>query len=105
MVTFGDNNYYKAKKFTTLVVETHLYCDFLKEELEKSGLFKLQSKIFKYRADVQGLKENYIFNSMGLGSKEIFGDNNMRGIKGHIIKFSLNDFLPIKDFLLAMKTP
>ena len=29
----------------------------------------------------------------------------MRGIKGHIIKFDLNDFLPVKDFLLAMKTP
>jgi hypothetical protein len=29
----------------------------------------------------------------------------MRGIKGHIIKFSLSDFLPIKDFLLGMKTP
>jgi len=42
---------------------------------------------------------------MGLGSKFVFDDPNInKGIKGHVIKFKLNDYKPVKDFILFMKT-
>lgn len=104
MVTFGDRIHYKAKTFPTFVVETHIYCNYLREEMEKTGRYRFVNAIINSKADVLTLKENHIFNCLGLGAREVFGDNKMRGIKGHILKFKLSDHMQVKDFLLVMKT-
>jgi glycine/D-amino acid oxidase-like deaminating enzyme len=104
MVTFGDRIYYKSKTFPTFVIETALYCAYLNEELEKSGKYRFVNATLQSKEDVLNLKENHIFNCFGLGSKEIFGDEKLRGIKGHILKFKLSDHETVKDFLLVMKT-
>lgn len=91
MVTFGDRVFYKAKKFNTYVIETGIYCDFLREEMEKSGRYKFINTVLKTKDDVLSLKERHIFNCLGFGSREIFNDNKMKAIKGHVLKFKLSE--------------
>jgi hypothetical protein len=102
MVTFGDRVFYKAKKFNTYVIETGIYCDYLREEMEKSGRYRFVNVILKTKGDVLALKETHIFNCLGFGSREVFGDTKLKAIKGHILKFKLSDHQRVKDFLLVM---
>lgn len=60
--------------------------------MEKTGKFKIIDKIITSKTDVLALKEKRIFNCFGLGSKYIFGDDKLRGIKGHLVQFKLKDY-------------
>lgn len=102
MVTFGDRVFYKAKKFNTYVIETVIYLNYLREEMEKTGRYKLINAVLKTKDDVLELQETNIFNCLGFGSREVFGDKKMKAIKGHVIKFKLSDHQKVKDFLLVM---
>lgn len=37
------------------------------------------------------LKEQVIFNCSGLGSRELFGDTKMKGLKGYILEYKNRD--------------
>lgn len=41
--------------------------------------------------NISELPETLIFNSIGLGAREVFGDSKMKGIKGHLIEFRNNN--------------
>ena len=47
--------------------------------------------------DVHKIKQSYLVNSLGFGSKKIFGDENVYGTKGHLLEFS--NPLKIKEYL------
>jgi hypothetical protein len=102
MVTFGDRVFYKAKKFSTYVIETGIYLNYLREEMERTGRYKFINAVLKTKDDVLGMKETHIFNCLGFGSREVFGDKKMKAIKGHVIKFKLSDHQKVKDFLLVI---
>jgi hypothetical protein len=105
IVTFGDRIFYKAKTFPSLVIESKFYIPYLMDLLEKTGRFQLVRENLKSKQDVLKKKENHIFNCMGLGSKQIFDDPSVnKGIKGHVIKFKLDEHKAVKDFILFMKT-
>lgn len=69
MVTFGDRVFYKAKQFNTYVIESVIYLNFLREEMEKTGSFKFTNTVLKTKKDVLALTETHIFNCLGLGSR------------------------------------
>lgn len=51
--------------------------------------------------DLNQLREEIIFNCAGLGSKELFGDNEMKGIKGHLLEFRNENPAKFNYFLRA----
>lgn len=55
------------------------------EELKSKGVRFVAKKINK--ENIYQLEEEIIFNCSGLGSRELFGDSQMRGIKGHLVEF------------------
>jgi hypothetical protein len=73
--------------------------------MQKSGRFQLVREQLVSKQDALRKKENYIFNCMGLGSKMIFEDAHLnKGIKGHVVRFKLDQHASVKDFILFMKT-
>ena len=58
--------------------------------MEKSGKYRFFNGVFKSKEDVLALKETHIFNCIGFGSREIFGDKKLKAIKGHVLKFKLS---------------
>lgn len=74
LVTFGDKINHKAKTFPTFIIEVSNYMNFLKEELENSQRYKFIKHELRCNEDIFKLKEKHIFNCLGLGAKEIFGD-------------------------------
>ena len=42
---------------------------------------------FISRDNLKDLSELVVFNCTGLGSKELFGDTKLKGVKGYIIEY------------------
>ena len=55
MVTFGDRIYHKSKVFKTYVIQTKLYCEYLKQQLEATGRYRFYSKVLKTKEDIFAL--------------------------------------------------
>ena len=67
------------------------------EELKSKGVSFIAKKISQQ--NLYQLEEEVIFNCSGLGSRELFGDSLMRGIKGHLVEFK-NKAPEKYDFLM-----
>lgn len=52
------------------------------------------------RQEILNFKEEHIVNCLGFSSKKLFGDNNLYGLKGHLLEFAnpqgIEQFICIK---------
>lgn len=86
-VSFGKKDaenkeiYHKAWCYPTFMIDSDLFLRELQLELKARGANFVQKK-FSNQQEVLELPENYIFNCSGMGSKNLFGDNNFEPVKG-----------------------
>lgn len=68
----------------TMLIEPPIYLPWLTREIERmGGVF--QQRGFRSRQDLQSLAEDVIVNCTGLGSKALFADRAMIGVRGQLV--------------------
>jgi D-amino-acid oxidase len=70
--------------YHTLLVEPPIFLKKLRDDLSAAGV-PFTQKEFHSPGDVAQLAEPVVVNCTGMGSKEIFGDNRLVPIKGHLV--------------------
>lgn len=68
----------------TMIVEPATFLRKVRDDFLRAG-GKLRIKSFASLSEVLALKENAIFNCTGLGSKQLFGDDELKPIKGQLV--------------------
>lgn len=105
LITFGDGQKYPAVTFETYIIELAKYIPYLMEEMYKTKRLTIQKMTLNSLEDVMKLNKKHIFNCLGLLSNNIFPDPNLnKGIKGHLLKFELDRYPQVSDFVLFFKT-
>ncbi len=75
-----------CKKIITFIFDLNIYLQDLFEKAQEKQIAFVH-KDFQSIDELQALQESVIFNCTGLGSRELFNDTDMYGVKGHIIMF------------------
>jgi D-amino-acid oxidase len=70
--------------YHTLLVEPPIFLKKMRDNLSAAGV-PFTQKEFHSPSDVAQLGEPVVVNCTGMGSKEIFGDNRLVPIKGHLV--------------------
>ena len=70
-------------RYDTLYVETGRYLRQMTRDLQAAGA-KIEVRRFATPADVAALPERLVFNCTGLGSRELFGDQELRPARGQL---------------------
>jgi D-amino-acid oxidase len=70
-------------RYDTMYVETGRYLRQMVRDLQLAG-GKLQVRRFATPADIAALPETLVFNCTGLGSRELFGDQELRPARGQL---------------------
>ncbi len=70
--------------YHTLLVEPPIFLKKMRDNLSTAGV-PFTQKEFHSPSDVAQLGEPVVVNCTGMGSKEIFGDNRLVPIKGHLV--------------------
>ena len=70
-------------RYDTMYIETGRYLRQLTHDVELAG-GKIEVRRFATPADISALPEKLVFNCTGLGSRELFGDTEMRPIRGQL---------------------
>lgn len=73
----------KAGVYETMYVETGRFLRELTKDVQIGG-GTIQVRKFATPADLLGLKERLVFNCTGLGSRELFGDTDLRPARGQL---------------------
>lgn len=98
-VEFGNGQYTPAKKWSTLYVDGSLYLNGLYESAGRKSI-TFEERAFSDIDDVLGLKDTYIFNCSGYGSKVLFGDTALKSVRGQLLYLSPQ---PSIDFFLSAR--
>jgi hypothetical protein len=75
----------ECRTFTTIKIDLQPFLEIFTSELKSKGVAFINKTISK--ANLTELKGEVIFNCSGLGSRTLFDDTRMKGIKGHLIEF------------------
>lgn len=86
-----------CRVFKTFKIDLQPFLETFIQELKAKGVTFVSNKIDQ--KNLTELPEGLIFNSIGLGAREAFGDSKMKGIKGHLIEFR-NPSPEIYNFLM-----
>ena len=70
-------------KYPTLLVEPPILMPKLEKELLKAGV-TFAPKTFLAPSSVEALSEPTVVNCLGLGSRKVWPDSNLRGVKGQL---------------------
>lgn len=70
-------------RYDTMYVETGRYLRQMLRDFQLAG-GKIEVRNFASPADVAALPENLIFNCTGLGSRDLFGDQNLQPARGQL---------------------
>ena len=70
-------------RYDTLYVETGRYLRQMTRDLQVAG-GKIEVRRFATPADIAALPERLVFNCTGLGSRELFGDEELRPARGQL---------------------
>ncbi len=73
----------KITAFETMYVETGRFLRQMMNDIQTAG-GKIEVRDFRTRQDLAPLPERLIFNCTGLGSRELFGDNELRPVRGQL---------------------
>jgi len=72
-----------ARRFSTMLIETPHYLEAVLQDFFVAG-GKLEVRSFDTPAQLAALKEPVVMNCTGLGSKALFGDEELRPVKGQL---------------------
>jgi glycine/D-amino acid oxidase-like deaminating enzyme len=72
-----------ARRYDTMYVETGRYLRQMVRDVQIAG-GKIEVRRFATPADVAALSERLVFNCTGLGSRELFGDTELRPARGQL---------------------
>jgi len=100
-VHFDNGVIKECKIFDSLAIDGKIFMDQLfAKVIAKGG--KVVEKQFNSLADINALEEEIVVNCTSLGSRELFGDQEMKGARGQMI-----DFKPQKgvDFMFCQNVP
>lgn len=81
---FGNGKYFKAWMTQTILLDGYVFLNELFNEAKSKGVV-FEKRRFADLEEVLALEENVVFNNLGLGSKTLFNDENLVGIRGHHI--------------------
>src|SRR5439155_4901238 len=70
-------------RYDTLYVETGRYLRQMLRDVQVAG-GKIEIRKFATAADIAALSETLVFNCTGLGSRELFGDTELRPARGQL---------------------
>lgn len=73
-----------GESFYTMLIETPAYLDAVRRDFLQAG-GRIVVRDFRSRDDVARLPESVIVNCTGLGSRELFGDRELRPVKGQLV--------------------
>ena len=72
-----------ARQYSTMLIEPSIYLSALLRDFYIAG-GRIVVKEFKAREELARLREPVIFNCAGLGSRALFGDNNLIPVRGQL---------------------
>ena len=72
-----------ARQYSTMLIEPSIYLSALLRDFYIAG-GRVVVKEFKAREELERLREPVIFNCTGLGSRALFGDNNLVPVRGQL---------------------
>jgi glycine/D-amino acid oxidase-like deaminating enzyme len=72
-----------ALRYDTMYVETGRYLRQMLRDLQIAG-GRIEVRKFAAPADIAVLAESLVFNCTGLGSRELFGDQDLRPMRGQL---------------------
>lgn len=81
-IEFGNGNYISAYETTTILLDGYVFLNELFENAKRKGVVIVQ-RHFSTQDDLLALEEKVLFNALGFGSKQLFNDHHMMGIRGH----------------------
>lgn len=73
----------KALRYDTMYVETGRYLRQMIRDIEIAGA-KIEVRKFQAPADISGLSEALVFNCTGLGSRDLFSDQDLHPARGQL---------------------
>src|SRR5438270_6780625 len=73
----------KALRYDTMYVETGRYLRQMIRDVQLAG-GKIEVRRFATSADISALPESLVFNCTGLGSRDLFGDQDLRPARGQL---------------------
>jgi D-amino-acid oxidase len=73
-----------ALRFDTMYVETGRYLRQMIRDVQAAG-GRIEVRRFAAPADIAALPEKLVFNCTGLGSRELFGDTELRPARGQLV--------------------
>lgn len=91
----------KGVFFRTIFIETSAYMQDLYEQLQQKNTVCIE-KNFQSKEDLKRLPESIIFNCTGLGSKELFQDQMLFGVRGQLIYLAPQEKM---NYILAGPVP
>jgi hypothetical protein len=80
------NKEFPVTAFETLQVHLQHFLQELLAICRKGGV-RFEERRFNSVKDVLALKTKVVVNCLGVAAKHIFGDNNVRGLKGYLIEY------------------
>ena len=73
----------EARRYDTMYVETGRYLRQMIRDVQVAG-GRVEVRRFATPADIAALPEKLVFNCTGLGSRELFGDQELQPIRGQL---------------------
>jgi glycine/D-amino acid oxidase-like deaminating enzyme len=90
---FKNGQQYAARVFKDLFIETPIYMANLYDSIVRQC--QISHYVIEHIHQLEMLKESVIFNCTGLGSKKIFGDNQLVPIRGQLIILPQGNYPPV----------
>jgi len=75
--------YAQVRQFSSMMIEPHVYLSALLRDFYIAG-GKIVVKEFRTREEIARLRERVIFNCTGLGSRALFGDEELIPVRGQL---------------------
>ena len=72
-----------VRQYSTMLIEPSIYLSALMRDFYIAG-GRMVVKEFKHREELSRLRETVIFNCTGLGSRALFGDNDLVPVRGQL---------------------
>jgi D-amino-acid oxidase len=72
-----------VRQFSTMLIEPHTYLNALLRDFYLAG-GKVVVKEFQSREEIAQLPDSLIFNCTGLGARKLFGDENLKPVRGQL---------------------
>ncbi len=93
-------------KFDTFIIETPIYMPRIHQDFLDGG-GKIVTREFQKLNEILQLDEKVVFNCTGLGAKDLFHDEHLKGIKGQLLlhePIDTNMMIGLGDFCLIPRS-